>query len=57
MTLQISRAHARPDIPAVLELARAGRIQPARVTDRVIPFSQAADALVEPHTKLVFTRD
>ena len=54
--LHVGRAPARPVIPALLSLAGAGRFDPARVTDRVVPWDEAPAALVEPHTKLVFAR-
>ena len=57
LTLHIGRASARPVIPAILALAAARRLRPERVTDRVLPFAEADTALLEPHTKLVFTRD
>jgi threonine dehydrogenase-like Zn-dependent dehydrogenase len=49
------RAAAGADIPAVLELIAAGGFDPSRVTDRILPFAEASTALLEPHTKLVFT--
>ncbi|MGO8907351.1 MAG: hypothetical protein ACLQMH_17260 [Solirubrobacteraceae bacterium] len=45
---------ARADMPAVLELVTAGGFDPSRVADRVLSFSDAQTALLEPHTKLVF---
>ena len=56
VNLHIGRASARPAIPAILALAAAGRLRPERVTDRVLPFADARTALLEPHTKLVFSR-
>ncbi|MBA2348187.1 MAG: hypothetical protein H0V81_07820 [Solirubrobacterales bacterium] len=47
---------ARPAIEPVLALAGTGRLRPELVTDRVLPFSEAPAALLEPHTKLVFDR-
>ncbi len=55
INLHIGRAMARADIPAVLGLIGAGGFDPSVVTDRVVPFEQAGQALLEPHTKLVFT--
>lgn len=55
--LHVGRAMARADLPAVLDLIAAGRFDPARITDRVVPFGEAATALLEPHTKLVFGRE
>jgi threonine dehydrogenase-like Zn-dependent dehydrogenase len=55
INLHIGRAMARADIPAVLGLIAAGGFDPSLVTDRVVPFEQAGQALLEPHTKLIFT--
>jgi len=52
--LHVGRVMARADMPAVLELVTAGGFDPSRVTDRVLSFSDAQTALLEPHTKLVF---
>jgi len=52
--LHVGRVMAPADMPAVLELVTAGGFDPSRVTDRVLPFSDAQTALLEPHTKLVF---
>jgi alcohol dehydrogenase len=57
LTLHVGRAMARADLPDVLELLAAGRFDPSRITDRVLPFRDAQTALLEPHTKLVFARD
>jgi alcohol dehydrogenase len=50
------RVMARPIIPKLLELAAAGRLRPERVTSKVVPWEQAAEAVPEPETKLVVTR-
>lgn len=54
--LHVSRAMARPDIPAILELVAAGRLHPERVTSTVVAWDDAAAALLEPATKIVVTR-
>ncbi len=56
LTLEVSRAMARPQIPDVLALVAEGRLRPERVTDRVVAWDDAPDALLEPHTKLVIRR-
>ena len=56
INLHVSRAMARAAIPAVLDLVTSGRLDPSVVTDRVLPFEEAPRALLEPHTKLVFSR-
>jgi alcohol dehydrogenase len=55
VSLHVGRVSARAVMPAVLELITRGGFDPALVTDRVLPFSAAQSALLEPHTKLVFT--
>ncbi len=49
--------HTRALIDEPLRLLREGRFDPAPVVTRTLPFSEAADALVEPFTKLIFERD
>jgi alcohol dehydrogenase len=57
VTFVTGRVHARPAIPHVLELAGAGKLQPERVTTRVVDWDDAAAALLERDwTKLVFRR-
>jgi threonine dehydrogenase-like Zn-dependent dehydrogenase len=56
MTFVTGRGHARTVIPEVLELARSGKIQPARVTSKVVSWDDAIPALLDPPTKLVIAR-
>jgi alcohol dehydrogenase len=57
VTFKVGRAHVRPAIPAVVGLAAAGALHPELVTTRVVPWEDAATALVERGwTKLVFER-
>jgi len=51
-TLHAGRAHARPAIPAVLDLVAAG-FDPSLVTSAVVTRADAADALTRPPMKLV----
>ena len=55
-TFATGRIHARRDAPAVLDLLASGAVDVAPVTSRVVAFDDAADALLEDYTKLVFTR-
>jgi len=55
-TFVTGRIHARRDAPVVLDLIAAGTLDVAPVTTRVVPFDDAADALAEDYTKLVFAR-
>jgi alcohol dehydrogenase len=56
MSLHAGRVMARATMPAVLDLVAGGRLDPSVVTDRVVAWDDAAPALLEPHTKLVFAR-
>jgi threonine dehydrogenase-like Zn-dependent dehydrogenase len=57
ITFKTGRVHAREAMPRVLELARAGAFQPERVTTRVVPFTDAREALLEGGwAKLVMLR-
>ena len=53
----IGRAHAVALLPEVLPLIESGRLRPQDVTTRVVPWSEAATAWLEPAIKLVVTRD
>ena len=55
-TLHTGRAHARPHIPAVLDLIAQGRFDPTLVTSQVVDWADAVDALAEPPMKLVVAR-
>jgi alcohol dehydrogenase len=54
--LHLGRAMVRPTIPAILDLVAAGRLRPQLVTSATIAWEDAADALLEPATKLVVHR-
>jgi alcohol dehydrogenase len=56
-TFKTGRAHVRPAMPHVLELAASGAIEPQRITTRTVAWADAADALLERDwCKLVFER-
>jgi threonine dehydrogenase-like Zn-dependent dehydrogenase len=55
-TFSTGRPHARPTIPRVLELMAEGRLQPELVTDRVLAWDEAPDALADNRGKLVVSR-
>jgi threonine dehydrogenase-like Zn-dependent dehydrogenase len=55
-TFRTGRPHARPAIPRVLELMAEGKLRPERVTDRVLAWADAPDALADNRGKLVFSR-
>ncbi len=54
---EIGRVHACSTAPAVLDLVASGRIDPARLGDRMGPFSAAADAMVEHAAKIGLAND
>lgn len=53
-TFRTGRVHARPLAPPVLELIAAGKLRPELVTDRVLSWEEAPDALADNRGKLVF---
>jgi threonine dehydrogenase-like Zn-dependent dehydrogenase len=55
-TLRTGRVHARAAMPQVLELIAGGRLQPEAVTDQVLGWAEAPDALADNLGKLVFSR-
>ena len=55
-TFHTGRAHARPAIPAVLDLVAAGRFDPTLVTSTVVSWEDAPTALADPPLKLVAAR-
>jgi alcohol dehydrogenase len=55
-TFQTGRVHARSTMPRVFELMADGRIRPEAVTDRVLAWDEAPDALADNLGKLVFSR-
>jgi alcohol dehydrogenase len=54
--LVTGRVNARAVLPTVLDLVVTGALQPEGVTDAVVAWSDAADALVAEPQKLVFQR-
>ena len=57
VTLRTGRTHARPAIPAVVELIASGRLDSGLVTTAVVDWGAAAPALAElDWTKLVISR-
>lgn len=56
VTFKTGLIQARPGMAEVLDMIRAGTLDPSPVTDRVLPWADASDALADVHEKLVFTR-
>jgi threonine dehydrogenase-like Zn-dependent dehydrogenase len=55
-TFRTGRVHARSTIPRVLELMSDGELRPEAVTDRVLGWDEAPEALADNLGKLVFSR-
>jgi alcohol dehydrogenase len=55
LTLQTGRVQSRPTFPLALACMACGSFHPERVTHRVLPFSEAAEAMTDPGPKVVFT--
>jgi alcohol dehydrogenase len=55
-TFRTGRPHARPTIPLVLELMADGKLRTELVTDRVVAWDEAPEALKDNRGKLVFSR-
>jgi threonine dehydrogenase-like Zn-dependent dehydrogenase len=55
-TFETGRVHARSTMPRVFELMADGRLQPEAVTDRVLGWDEAPEALADNLGKLVFSR-
>jgi threonine dehydrogenase-like Zn-dependent dehydrogenase len=56
VTFHVSRADSRLYLPAVLDLVAAGKLDPLAVPTTIVPWDQAAEAWLEPATKLVVQR-
>jgi alcohol dehydrogenase len=56
ITFRTGMAHARRDLPAVLDLVASGRLHPELVTGVVAEWDDAVDALVELSDKTVIRR-
>jgi alcohol dehydrogenase len=57
ITFITGRVESRGNLPAVLEACAHGHFHPEHVTSRIVPFSQAAEAMTDPSPKLIFTND
>ncbi len=56
ITVHLSRADSRRHLPEVLALAASGAFDPLAVPTTVVPFDDAAQAWLQPATKLVLQR-
>lgn len=57
ITFHTSRVHARAVMPEVMDAISCGHLHPEKVTSRIVPFSEAAEAMDDPGPKIVFTND
>lgn len=54
---EIGRVHACATARPVLELVSSGALDPARIINKVVPFSEAVEGMILPVTKVVFIND
>lgn len=57
LTFHTGRVHSRPTFPEALHCIACGKLHPERVTHRVVPFSEAIDAMTDAGPKVVFVAD
>ena len=56
IVFKTGRCHARPDMPAILDLIREGKFDPAPMTVEHLAWDQAAEGLSELRAKTVVSR-
>ena len=54
---EIGRVHACATARPVLDLVSSGALDPARIINKVVPFSEAVEGMILPITKVVFVND
>jgi threonine dehydrogenase-like Zn-dependent dehydrogenase len=54
---EIGRVHACATARPVLDLVSSGALDPARVINKVVPFSEAIEGMILPVVKVVFVND
>ena len=54
---EIGRVHACETARPVLDLVSSGALDPARIINEVVPFSEAVEGMILPVTKVVFVND
>ena len=54
---EIGRVHACATARPVLDLVSSGALDPARIINKVVPFSEAVEGMILPATKVVFVND
>ena len=54
---EIGRVHACATARPVLDLVLSGALDPGRIVNKVVPFSEAVEGMILPVTKVVFVND
>ena len=54
---EIGRVHACATARPVLDLVSSGALDPARIINKVVPFSEAVEGMILPVTKVIFIND
>ena len=54
---EIGRVHACATARPVLDLVLSGALDPGRIVNKVVPFSEAVEGMILPVTKVVFIND
>ena len=54
---EIGRVHACATAKPVLDLVSSGALDPARIINKFVPFSEAVEGMILPVTKVVFVND
>lgn len=54
---EVGRVHACATARPVLDLVASGSLDPVRIVNKVVPFSEAVEGMVLPVTKVVFVND
>jgi threonine dehydrogenase-like Zn-dependent dehydrogenase len=54
---EIGRVHACATARPVLDLVSSGALDPARIINKVVPFSEAVEGMILPVVKVVFVND
>jgi alcohol dehydrogenase len=57
LSFHTGRVHSRATFPDALNCIACGKLHPERVTHRVVPFSEAIDAMTDAGPKVVFVAD
>ncbi|MEM7436963.1 MAG: zinc-binding dehydrogenase, partial [Myxococcota bacterium] len=56
LNYKVGRVHSRTVLPSVIDLVTSGALDPLAILSRTATFDDAAEALLDPSPKLIFTR-